>query len=385
MPYLRQPPAKPAVPVLLSSGLALRKLNPMTPIDELTRELRRLRNADGGWGYYAAKVSRLEPTAWALLAWPTPKAAFLATGHPRRIAARAGRRGAKLRVSRSGNDCHPGTGAPTSVRKRFIAFCNPAREGSRLGGQPSSTDKTMRCRVVLAPNSFSWVKPTAWCLFALKLWAPTGGVDSSRIDEAEALLTDRCCLNGGWNYGNANMLGKELAPHVPPTAVALLALQDRAFAAVRKSLAYLEFEAISERSSYALSLALLSLRAHRRSTDPIRAAAHRAAPSYDGAESNAGNRDRACPRSKRKMHKAHSKSDSAGDPVSRRDFLGTLALPLLASACGQTRPYDGRLFNVPTRSAVALFGVPGYQADFADVITRGLRELSVDVRACGCS
>ena len=26
------------------------------------------RNADGGWGYYAGKSSRLEPTCWALLA-----------------------------------------------------------------------------------------------------------------------------------------------------------------------------------------------------------------------------------------------------------------------------------------------------------------------------
>ena len=26
------------------------------------------RNADGGWGYFAGKASRLEPTCWALLA-----------------------------------------------------------------------------------------------------------------------------------------------------------------------------------------------------------------------------------------------------------------------------------------------------------------------------
>ena len=28
------------------------------------------RNADGGWGYYPGKASRLEPTCWALLALP---------------------------------------------------------------------------------------------------------------------------------------------------------------------------------------------------------------------------------------------------------------------------------------------------------------------------
>src|SRR4051812_10556389 len=30
--------------------------------------LRAGRNLDGGWGYYAGKASRLEPTCWALLA-----------------------------------------------------------------------------------------------------------------------------------------------------------------------------------------------------------------------------------------------------------------------------------------------------------------------------
>ena len=35
---------------------------------ELKASLVRARNADGGWGYFAGKSSRLEPTCWALLA-----------------------------------------------------------------------------------------------------------------------------------------------------------------------------------------------------------------------------------------------------------------------------------------------------------------------------
>ena len=75
-------------------------------------------------------------------------------------------------------------------------------------------------------GTFSWVEPTAWALLALRKRAAAGQrIDSRRLSEAEALLVDRCCEHGGWNYGNANMLGKELRPYVPTTAMALLALQ----------------------------------------------------------------------------------------------------------------------------------------------------------------
>jgi hypothetical protein len=244
-----------------------------SPIDEFARELRQLRNADGGWGYYAGKESRLEPTAWATLAlgdgdhrvlrdWPTQDGLLLERidGTPNyafhgvaMIAMRA------LRLEhRAGNDvvlsaiqrAKGAAGSPTPIN----------RQNNSLQGWSWVQD------------SFSWVEPTAWCLLALKLWTQNGGVDSRRIEEAEALLVDRCCLNGGWNYGNANMLGKELMPHVAPTAVALLALQDRAFPAVHRSLGYLQFQAISERSSYSLSLALLGLRAHNRAVESLEAA-----------------------------------------------------------------------------------------------------------------
>ena len=64
------------------------------------------------------------------------------------------------------------------------------------------------------------------------------------------MLVDRCCRGGGWNYGNSNMLGKELRPYVPTTAVALLALQDRGSEpVVTEGLAFLERHATSERSA----------------------------------------------------------------------------------------------------------------------------------------
>ena len=79
------------------------------------------------------------------------------------------------------------------------------------------------------PETFSWVEPTSWCLLALKktaAQAPRNGAQA-RIREADTLLLNRVCTNGGWNYGNAAAFAQDLRPYVPTTAVGLMALQDR--------------------------------------------------------------------------------------------------------------------------------------------------------------
>ena len=65
--------------------------------------------------------------------------------------------------------------------------------------------------------------------------------------------------------------------------------------------------------------------------------------------------------------------------MTRRDLLKALPVAAIAAAC-RTKPYDDRDFVVSARSAVGLFGAPTYDADFADIIGRGFRELGVDVR-----
>ena len=87
-------------------------------------------------------------------------------------------------------------------------------------------------------------------LLSLKKWAPTNReVDPARLDEAERLLINRSCPAGGWNYGNADVLGKDLRPGaVPTTAIALLAMQHRRdHPVVERSVDYLEKHATSER------------------------------------------------------------------------------------------------------------------------------------------
>jgi uncharacterized protein (DUF362 family) len=66
-------------------------------------------------------------------------------------------------------------------------------------------------------------------------------------------------------------------------------------------------------------------------------------------------------------------------PLSRRQFLATLTVPLLATACSRW-PYDSSLFRVVGRSSVALLPAESYDVDFARIIGQGLKELSVDVR-----
>jgi uncharacterized protein (DUF362 family) len=65
--------------------------------------------------------------------------------------------------------------------------------------------------------------------------------------------------------------------------------------------------------------------------------------------------------------------------LARRDFLGAIAVPFVAAACGRP-PYDPALFHRASMSAVGLFPAADYAADFTGIIGHGLRELGIDVR-----
>src|SRR5687767_16026468 len=66
--------------------------------------------------------------------------------------------------------------------------------------------------------------------------------------------------------------------------------------------------------------------------------------------------------------------------LSRRDLLKALPMAALLGSCGRNRPYQRGDFIVPPRSSVGIFPAPTYDIDFADVISRGLRELGIDVK-----
>lgn len=246
----------------------------------LVELLERAQNADGGWGYYFGKASRLEPTCWAALALTANsrgRAVAALTRWPSRDGVLLERSGGEANYAFHGlalialmalGEAHE-TGndglAAALQRVKGIALKDSAmnRQDNSLQGWSWLAD------------TFSWVEPTAVCLLALKQWRRRAvrAVDPSRIDDAERLLLDRVRRGGGWNYGNSNMLGAELHAYVPTTALALLAMQDRRDHPVFiESLGWLEQHATSETSGLSLSLACVALRAYGKATTAVQSA-----------------------------------------------------------------------------------------------------------------
>ena len=70
---------------------------------------------------------------------------------------------------------------------------------------------------------------------------------------------------------------------------------------------------------------------------------------------------------------------SASNRITRRELLKALPVAAVLASCGRTPPYRRGDFEIASRSAVGLFPAPTYDVDFGDVISRGLKELSVNV------
>ncbi len=108
-------------------------------------------------------------------------------------------------------------------------------------------------------RTHSWVEPTAITLIALKL---AGYQHHARTREAVAMLLDRQLLGGGWNYGNTRVFGRELAPYLHSTGLALTALKDLVERQkVEKSLSYLQDGVFRVRTPLSLGWGLLGLTA----------------------------------------------------------------------------------------------------------------------------
>lgn len=102
----------------------------------------------------------------------------------------------------------------------------------------------------------AWVEPTAFALLSLR----RAGVQGPRVDQGQALLVDRQCSDGGWNYGNPEVYGARLDGHLDATGWAVLALQPGE--AAQRGLVYLQ-GALRTPSTMALSLAALAAAAHQ--------------------------------------------------------------------------------------------------------------------------
>ena len=246
--------------------------------NELRAAVLAARNADGGWGYQAGKSSRLEPTCWALLAlarvdrraidaqvlrqWPTDQQ-WLADvpGAPANISFNG------LAALALMDDPNGRAGAQLIARLILTA------KGTRLGQSTVLRQDNSLQAWSWVDGTFSWVEPTCWCLLLVKkLRTQLGAEAEGRIGVAEAMLRDRACRDGGWNYGSSNVYGQELFPYVSTTALGLIALQDRANdPVVTRALQRLEEDFPSEPTPMSLALTSIALGAHKRPRDAARA------------------------------------------------------------------------------------------------------------------
>ena len=86
------------------------------------------------------------------------------------------------------------------------------------------------------PGTSSWLEPTVHSLVALKKVAAAGrggALVRERVAEAERMLLDRRCADGGWNYGVREALGQALPSYPETTALALLGLAGQGDASLR--------------------------------------------------------------------------------------------------------------------------------------------------------
>jgi hypothetical protein len=241
---------------------------------DLADVLGRSRNADGGWGYYPGKASRIEPTCWAALylshagrskSDPAGGASKWLASRQRADGLLDDATGAVPNVGFNGLAGLAARHAGTWPREHVTLLLDALgrMKGIAMKDGPNRQDNKLQGWSWIE-GTFSWIEPTAWCLLALKKSAALlARQTSARIDEAERMLLDRVCRSGGWNYGNSNVFGRELNAHVPTTALALLALQNRRdHPSVQKSVEYLMRQRLAEPAGMALSLTSICLRVY---------------------------------------------------------------------------------------------------------------------------
>ncbi len=112
-----------------------------------------------------------------------------------------------------------------------------------------------------AEKTHSWVEPTAFAVLALKA---VGKRDVPSAREGVAVLIDRQLPGGGLNYGNTEVLGQYIRPHVEPTGIGLIALtgENDSSGRIAKSIAWLHQNVGPQTTPLSLGWGLLGLRAH---------------------------------------------------------------------------------------------------------------------------
>jgi len=249
--------------------------------------LRAAQNPDGGWGFRSGAQSRIEPTAWALIALDQ---AFAANTASEAIA--QGLRflsDAQLADGSWPAAAGQGDGAwVTSLACWAFLSTNENRDALKRGlnwiveERPGDSGAWWRLirrltahkKVSMQNDAYwgwswtsgtaSWVEPTADAILVLgatprDLLPPQA---DGRRKLAEAMLFDRMCPGGGWNCGNPMVYGVAGEPQVSTTVWALLALREHAERTeIQQSLAWLKKNWSSIQSPASLALTQIALNA----------------------------------------------------------------------------------------------------------------------------
>jgi hypothetical protein len=211
-------------------------------IETAVEFLLKAQNPDGGWGVERGRRSNTEATSFSILGLG---------GLGEESVAESIDRGMDWLIKRqNGNGSWPLTSqlqetlslaASETHRERAVRGAKwlLRQEGRDLGWVASLIYRLApeKLSVQLNPDlkgwswtsgTFSWVEPTSYALIAIKKLKPhLQGTDAEeRIHQGELMIYDRICEGGGWNHGNAKVLGVNLWPYPDMTALALIALQD---------------------------------------------------------------------------------------------------------------------------------------------------------------
>jgi hypothetical protein len=190
-------------------------------------------------------------------------------------------------------------------------------------------------------GTHSWLEPTALAVLAL---CQSGRRHHPRVAAGIELILDRALAEGGWNYGNRRVFGRDLRPQPGPTGLALLALAafgDRS-PAVARALEYLLVTLPRVKAAVSLGWGVLGLRAHRASPPAVEDWLAAAAPICAGrsdattglallllASSNTGSDLITCKRGRREFS-SHSGYSAPNAKRGRNVFHATPVIPLQA-------------------------------------------------------
>ncbi|MCB9760228.1 MAG: hypothetical protein H6739_10370 [Alphaproteobacteria bacterium] len=221
------------------------------PLDRALAFLDRARNPDGSLGYLPSSPGQPEPTLLAVAAGVAPPVQWLSD-------AELGW-GALIAPAVLGDRPETEAIARRAIDRILSLQGEQVEDASGVFG----FDPTGVVAWGWVEGTAPWVEPTCYALISLKR---TGHGDHARVRQGEAMLLDRQCADGGWNYGNPAVLGAELESYLPPTAWAAMALPPSP--AVDRALARL-LDAQVQASTTTLALAILARAAHGLGAGPL--------------------------------------------------------------------------------------------------------------------